>query len=106
MKTLILTFAAAVLALAAGFAFIHFGVFDISADTPHSRPVHWLLQIVRERSIAMRSRNIEAPPLDDPALIAQGASDYSEMCTGGHLGPGMDEDSGLRAGLYPKPPHL
>jgi ketosteroid isomerase-like protein/mono/diheme cytochrome c family protein len=106
MKTLIITFAAAVLALAAGAAFVHFGLFDISADTPHSRPVHWLVETVRERSIAMRSRNIQVPPLDDPALIAQGASDYSAMCTGCHLAPGMDQDSEMRAGLYPQPPNL
>lgn len=106
MKILTLTFAAVVLALAAAGAFIHFGVFDISADTPHSMPVHWLVETVRDRSIAMRSRNIQVPPLDDPALIAQGAGEYAAMCTGCHLAPGMDEESELRAGLYPQPPDL
>jgi len=80
-------------------------MYDIGADTPHSEPVHETLEILRERSIAVRAVDIEVPPLDDPALIAAGAQHYSAMCSGCHLAPGMEE-SEIRAGLYPQPTNL
>ncbi len=43
--------------------------------------------------------------LDDPARIRQGAGNYNAMCTGCHLGPGM-QDTELSMGLYPAPPNL
>ena len=45
------------------------------------------------------------PKLDNPALIAEGAENYAEMCTGCHLAPGM-QDTEIRKGLYPQPPNL
>jgi mono/diheme cytochrome c family protein len=59
----------------------------------------------RERSIALRSRDVQVPDLADAKKIAAGASEYAEMCTGCHLAPGM-EDNELRPGLYPYPPNL
>ena len=86
-------------------SFVYLGVFNIAADDHHSKPVFWLLQTVRERSIAMRARDIAVPPLDDPKMIAAGGADYNEMCTGCHLGPGISE-SELAAAMYPQPPQL
>ena len=31
---------------------IYAGIYDIAADEPHSQPVFWLMQMVRDRSIA------------------------------------------------------
>lgn len=66
---------------------------------------HALMEIIRERSIAVRTGNIEVPGLDDPALIATGAQHYNAMCRDCHLAPGASE-SELRRGLYPQPPSL
>jgi hypothetical protein len=33
---------------------VYSGAFDVAADTPHSQPVYWLLQKVRQYSIAVR----------------------------------------------------
>jgi mono/diheme cytochrome c family protein len=93
------------IALIGGVLFVYFGVFSVAADVPHSRPFHKLMETIRERSIAVRARGTKAPPLNDPALIVAGGEDYSEMCAGCHLQPGV-KDVLLRVGMYPQPPDL
>lgn len=90
---------------AAGFV-IGFGLYDIAADTPHSRPVYWLLRTARDRSIAVRAGAITPPgDLDDAKRIAKGAGLYQEMCSGCHLGPGMAR-SEISQGLNPAAPEF
>lgn len=92
--------------LAAGVAFVWSGVYDVAADVPHTRPVHSVLQSLRERSIAARTDDLVVPSdLSDPARIRQGAGNYSAMCMDCHLAPGMAETE-LSRGLYPSPPNL
>lgn len=81
------------------------GVYPVGADVPHTRPVLWLLQTLRERSIERASRDIVVPPLDDPQLLLSGGADYNDMCAGCHLKPSRKE-SDLSIGLYPHPPNL
>lgn len=100
------TVVALVALLAAAAAFIWSGVYDIAADAQHTRPVHSLLQSLRERSIAARTDDLVAPSdLSDPARIRQGAGNYNAMCMDCHLAPGMAETE-LSKGLYPSPPNL
>jgi mono/diheme cytochrome c family protein len=87
-------------------AYFYLGFYNVAADAPHSQLVHNALETFRERSIAARSRDIKAPPdLNDPGRIAAGAGLYDEMCTGCHLGPGIDKTE-LAQGLYPPAPEL
>lgn len=87
-------------------AFIYFGVYNIAADAPHTRPVYTLLETLRDRSIAIHARNISVPgDLSSPQRIATGAGLYTEMCSGCHLGPGL-EKSEMSQGLYPQAPEL
>ena len=87
-------------------AYLWSGSYDIGADSAHSRPVYSLLETLRERSIATRAGRLQPPPtLNDMALIRQGAGNYDAMCTGCHLGPGI-EPTELSRGLYPAPPNL
>lgn len=95
----------AALAAIAGAAFVAFGGYNVAADEPHWKLTSSLMQMVRERSIAVRSADIVVPPLDDEAQVRTGAGNYDAMCAGCHLRPG-EEDSELRAGLYPQPPDL
>jgi mono/diheme cytochrome c family protein len=81
------------------------GVVDVAADNPHSATVFNLLETARERSIATRSRDIEAPDLSDPAMVRRGAGNYDSMCATCHLAPAM-KDTELSLGLYPAPPNL
>ena len=99
----------AVLAIASSMIIIGFvwsGIYDVGADSIHSRPVYSMLQTLRERSITARAGKLHPPPnLSDMALIRQGAGNYDAMCTGCHLGPGI-EPTELSRGLYPAPPNL
>lgn len=96
------------LMLLAAFAgiFIYTGVYNIGADAPHWRFVYNTLDSLREHSIATNARGVVAPKdLNDPKRIAAGAGLYNEMCTGCHLGPGL-EKSEMSQGLYPQAPEL
>jgi mono/diheme cytochrome c family protein len=85
---------------------IHAGVYNIAADTPHSTPVFWLLETVREQSIAARAARVAVPPdLADPKRISRGAGQYAEMCSSCHLAPGMKRTE-ISWGLYPRAPEL
>ena len=93
------------LAVLAGI-FISSGVYNIGADAPHSKIVSGALEELRERAISRRARDLTPPAdLNDPKRIAAGAGLYNEMCTGCHLGPGL-ERSELSQGLYPPAPEL
>jgi mono/diheme cytochrome c family protein len=85
---------------------IYLGTYNIAADAPHTQPVYWLLNTVRERSIAVRATSIVVPrDLADPKTIAAGAGQYAEMCSGCHLAPGMNRTE-ISRGLYPRAPEL
>lgn len=93
------------LAVLAGI-FISSGAYNIGADAPHSKIVSGALEELRERAISRRARDLTPPAdLNDPRRIAAGAGLYNEMCTGCHLGPGL-ERSELSQGLYPPAPEL
>ena len=94
-------------ALAAfGGAFVYAGVYNIGADEPHSKLVYNTLDKFRERAIKHHARDIGVPAdFNDPKRLATGAGLYTEMCTGCHLGPGV-EKSEMSQGLYPPAPEL
>jgi mono/diheme cytochrome c family protein len=104
-----LILAIAVLAIVASLVIVGFvwsGIYDAGADSIHSRPVYSMLQTLRERSITAHAGKLQPPAnLNDMALIRQGAGNYDAMCTGCHLGPGI-EPTELSRGLYPAPPNL
>lgn len=86
--------------------FIYAGVYNIGADAPHSGLVYKTLEAFRERSIKSRAAHITPPAdLNSAKRIQAGAGLYAEMCTGCHLGPGV-EKSEMSQGLYPQAPEL
>lgn len=104
IPTILLIAIAALIVL--NFGFIYSGLFNVAADNPHWGLTHQLIESVRDHSIKAAARSVNAlPALDNPQLIAMGAQEYDEMCTGCHLAPGMEETE-MRAGLYPKPPNF
>ena len=105
MKLLKIGLVIAVVVAALAAAIVYFGVFDVAADVPHSALVYRLMEAVRDRSIAVRVKDIQVPPLDDPKLVTEGAEHYDAMCVGCHLAPGVKK-SEIRDGLYPQPPNL
>lgn len=105
MKTLKTLLVIGLVAGLGGLGFIYSGLYPMGADDPHLKPVYWALDTMRERSVAVRARNIEVPPLDDPEMLLAGGADYNDMCAGCHLKPGK-KSSEMSAGLYPQPPNL
>jgi mono/diheme cytochrome c family protein len=104
---LIVTLAAGALLIAVVAAvLVHMGSFDVAADKPHSQPVFWLMDTVRERSVAIRAAGITVPgDLTDAKRVASGAAQYDEMCSLCHLAPGMKRTE-ISRGLYPRAPEL
>lgn len=97
---------AALAAAAIGGAVVYLGAYNIGADTPHSKPIYWMIEQFRDRSIAVRSRDIVAPAnLMDVKRLQSGAGLYTEMCSGCHLAPGMEKTE-ISQGLYPRAPEL
>ena len=105
MKTLKLLVILGLLIVAAKLAYLYSGAYDFGADAPHWPATEEIIELARERSIETRIGQIQVPKLDDPALIAEGAAHYGEMCMACHLAPGF-HNSALRLGLYPQPPRL
>lgn len=105
MKPIYTLLIAGGIGLIGGVLFVYSGVFNVAADDPHSAPVYWLMETVRDRSIAAHARGIAIPPLTAPTMITAGGADYHEMCTGCHLKPGVTE-SELASAMYPHPPSL
>ena len=93
-----------ILAIGTGI-FVWSGMYNIGADEPHWMPTRVVIDKLREQSISARMADVQVPNLDDPKVIAAGAVNYSAMCTGCHLAPGVT-DTEIRPGLYPMPPDL
>ncbi|NKQ09734.1 c-type cytochrome [Pseudomonas sp. SST3] len=105
LKTLVTLLLAVLAIVLIGTAVVYSGVINVAADDPHSSPVHALLEVARERSIAVRAEGIEVPDLNDPELIRSGAGNYDAMCVACHLAPGV-AGTELNQNLNPAPPDL
>lgn len=105
MKTLMRLAGLVLAAALAALFFLYSGLYPMGADVPHNAATYWALETLRERSIARASADLQVPPLDDPAMLMSGGTDYNDMCAGCHLKPGK-RDSDLSIGLYPRPPNL
>jgi mono/diheme cytochrome c family protein len=98
--------AGALLATVVATALVYMGSFDVAADKPHPEPVFWLMNTVRDRSVAIRAADVTVPSdLADAKRIASGAAQYDEMCSLCHLAPGMKRTE-ISRGLYPRAPEL
>lgn len=91
---------------AGGLALIYSGFYNVGADSPHTKPVYWMLDTARSRSVEKRAADIKIPAdLASEKRILAGAGLYAGMCTGCHLAPGMAPTE-IAQGLYPAAPVL
>lgn len=105
-RILKLSTAASLLAVVGGAAFILGGIFDVSARSPHWDLTTRGLELVRDRSIAIRAAGIVPPAgFDAPPRLIEGITHYRAHCAVCHGAPGA-EPGELAAGMYPKPPAL
>lgn len=82
------------------------GAFDVSASTPHWGVTAKFLQMVRDRSIAVRSADVTPPEnLKDRSQLVEGVVHFQAHCAVCHGAPGV-EPSEIAHGMYPSPPDL
>lgn len=78
----------------------------MGADTPHNSATYWLLETLRERSVARAAEELVIPAdIKSAERLLAGGADYNDMCASCHLKPGVTE-SDFSLGLYPTPPNL
>lgn len=95
-----------VVGVVVGTVAVYFGMFNVSADTPHSQLVYRMIETAREHAIDRSTRDLTPPAnLSDAERVRRGAGNYAAMCAGCHLAPGK-ANSEIRMGLYPEPPDL
>jgi mono/diheme cytochrome c family protein len=105
MKVLVTIIVFLAVAAGAGAVFLWFGVFNISARVPHWDITLETIEVLRDRSIIVNSRDVKTPPLADPALVPKGAALYQETCRQCHGAPGISAHP-FSQGLYPAPADL
>ncbi|ROU00461.1 cytochrome c [Marinobacter sp. R17] len=89
-----------------GVAFIHSGIYDVTAAEEHSDLGKWALHTTMKKSVQARADEIDVPQdLSSEDMIRQGARAYDQLCAACHLKPGQ-ENTLLRQGLNPMPPSL
>jgi cytochrome c553 len=81
------------------------GVVSIKASSGHLAVTSWMLDLAKRRSVTMRARPIEAPGLDDPALVRLGAAHFETGCRPCHGAPGYAPPVVARR-MTPHPPDL
>lgn len=81
------------------------GLINVGASTGHWGITDWFLHYAMRQSVATHAMGIEAPPLDDPALIRRGAGHYATGCAPCHGGPGQPRSVVVEA-MTPPPPFL
>lgn len=81
------------------------GLIPIKASSGHWPITRWFLEFSMERSFSTQSLGVEVPPLDDPALILRGATQYETTCRPCHGAPDLRAPR-VAAAMTPTPPYL
>jgi hypothetical protein len=95
----------AIILLGGGAIFVWSGVYNVGADQPGWKITDWLMEVVRDRSVAVHSRSIAVPSSFEPAWIENGSYYFYGTCQICHGAPGYSPDK-FAKGLDPKPPDL
>ena len=81
------------------------GIVPIKASSGHWAITEWFLQFSKRRSVDLHSKGIKVPPLDDPALVLQGAGHYQIGCFPCHGSPELRHPH-VAQSMLPPPPYL
>jgi cytochrome c553 len=84
---------------------LYAGIVTVAATSGHSALVEWILAVAMQRSVERHAREIEPPPLDEPALIHRGMRFFETDCVPCHGAPGVRRDD-ANDHLVPIPPEL
>jgi mono/diheme cytochrome c family protein len=106
LKTLlVLLLGLALGVVAAGTIVLYAGFYNVAATHQHLRPTFWLLKTGLTESIQRQAKDIEPPPLGDPALARRGLALYDAQCAQCHGAPGIAPQP-FALGLLPVPTNL
>lgn len=105
MKLLATLLIVIVLIVVGAIGFAYSGIYDVSASSPHSGPVSWLLSTTSHASIERRAGAVDVPDLSDESLVLAGVNDFDAMCAGCHGAPGQVPEA-VGQGLNPTAPDL
>src|SRR5690606_20189373 len=95
-----------VVLLAAGaLMFVAAGMAPVAADAGHWPVTRVLLHSAMSRAVEVRAMKLQAPPLDDLALLQKGAGHYATACMDCHGAPGVPRRHFVRQ-MTPTPPFL
>ena len=81
------------------------GTVSTAATKQHFRITHRLLDVGMHFSVRESARDIDAPPLDDAALVQRGLGCYDQHCAQCHGAPGIAPGPAA-LGLLPVPSNL
>jgi mono/diheme cytochrome c family protein len=95
---------AALIAAIVGLSLVFGGLYDISANTPHSRLVAWAIHSTMIHSVRRQAGRAPAPTAAS-AMLLSGAREYDCHCVACHGGPGVDRAPWASA-MLPTPPFL
>jgi hypothetical protein len=73
-----------------GLAVAASGILPLKASAGHWQVTSWLLHFTMRRSVSTHALMIDAPSLDDPALVGKGAAHYDLGCRPCHGTPRGD----------------
>jgi cytochrome c553 len=88
-----------------GFLVVAAGLVPIAASSGHWPITERFLAFAMKRSVATHSLSIDAPPLDDSALVLRGATHYHTGCGSCHGSPEHSHPV-IAQGMLPPPPYL
>jgi mono/diheme cytochrome c family protein len=104
VKHVLVTVAVIALLGALGAAGVIFsGLFNVAATVADSPPLRWMFVTVREGSIKLHARNIQAPPVADAEHLANGFKIYREDCVMCHTPVGR-QPGPMALGFNPQAP--
>lgn len=86
-------------------SFVWSGIYNISATKPHWGITLSFIEMLRDRSISVRSDDVGEPDSDDAKLMEAAFTHYHEMCRLCHGAPGYQPEE-FAKGLYPQPPSM
>jgi hypothetical protein len=98
-------FLVGLLLIAGAVAFIHSGIYDVSASTPHGAVSRWVMETTMHASVARRAGRVDVPDLADDSLVLAGVNDFESMCVPCHGAPGKGPGE-VGQGLNPSAPDL
>jgi mono/diheme cytochrome c family protein len=85
---------------------IYSGVYNVAATQPHWSLTHWIVGLVKLRSIKAHAAGISAQSnLGDDSEVAEGIEHFAAHCVICHGAPGVPSVDFVRR-LYPRPPDL